>query len=390
MNSVTQEETSIEYNGVSVIGLLQVIAENLRLLIVVPLAVGLLALGLSFLVPPTYTAMATFLPPQQQQGIASSLLQSLGAIGGLAGAASGLKNPNDQYVSFLKSKTVEDALVRRFNLLERYNVEFKTDARKILESNTRITSGKDNIVSVEFDDRVPAFAAEVANAYGEELMKLLGSLAITEAQQRRLFFGKQLSTTKDSLIAAEKALAATGVSVSALNANPSTALAGPAALRAQVTAQEVKLASMRSYLTEAAPEFRQTQAELSALRRELSKAESAQPSGALSGGDYIAKYRDFKYQETLFDLFSRQYEIARVDESREGALLQIIDKAQAPERKSKPKKAVIAMIATLATTVFLFVFVFVRNAWRASLNAAGSTVAIRKLHFALRRSLGRK
>lgn len=390
MNSGIQPEAVFEDDGISIIELLQVVAENLRLLIILPLAAGLFALGVSSLIPPTYTAIATFLPPQQQQGISSSLLQSLGAIGGLAGAAAGLKNPNDQYVSLLKSKTVEDSLIGRFSLLERYNVKFKSDARNILEANTRITSGKDNIVSIEFDDKVPAFSAEVANAYGDELMKLLSNLAITEAQQRRLFFGKQLSATKDSLIAAEKALAATGVSVSALNANPSTALAGPAALRAQVTAQEVKLASMRSYLTDTAPEFRQTQAELQALRKELSKAESVQPAGTLGGGDYIAKYRDFKYQETLFDLFSRQYEIARVDESREGALLQIIDKAQPPERKAKPKKATIAVIATLATAFFLLVFVILRTALRNSMSRPASAAALHKLYFAFRRSLGRK
>lgn len=389
MNPHYSNNTEGEEDGVSIIDLLQVVAENLRLLVVAPIAVGLIAFGISFIIPPTYTATATFLPPQQQQSMASSLLQSLGAFGGLAGAASGLKNPTDQYISFLKSKTVEDALVGRFKLIERYEVKFKSDARKILELNTRIISGKDNIIAVEFDDKSPSFAADVANAYGEELTKLLGVLAITEAQQRRVFFGKQLSATKDSLVAAEKALAATGVSVTALNANPSTALAGPASLRAQVTVQEVKLASMRSYLTDAAPEFRQAQAELVALRRELSKAESAQPAAVGGDNDYIGKYRDFKYQETLFDLFSRQYEIARVDESREGSSLQVIDQAQPPERKAKPKKATIAAISTFATAFFLLIFVFVRNAWRNSQNDAASIVAVQKLKYALRRSLGR-
>ena len=384
-----QNDLSDEDEGISIIDLLQVVAENLRLLVVAPIAIGALALGVSFLIPPTYTAVATFLPPQQQQGMASSLLQSLGAIGGLASAAGGLKNPNDQYIGLLKSNAVEDQLITRFGLLERYDVEFKTDARKILEKNTRVVSGKDNIVTVEFDDKVPAFAADVANAYGEELTRLLGRLAITEAQQRRVFFGKQLASTKDSLIAAEQALAATGVSVATLNANPTTALAGPAALRAQVTAQEVKLASMRSYLTDSAPEFRQAQAELTALRRELSKAESAQPATAAGGNDYIAKYRDFKYQETLFDLFSRQFEIARVDESREGAVLQNIDVATPPERKAKPKKGLIALGAAAGSAFILLVFVFVRNAWRNALVDPQGAERIARLRRTLRRSAGR-
>ena len=394
-NEATNSAVNVRADGqseddrVSLMDVAQVVADNLRLLVVVPMAAGFIALGLSFFISPTYTAVATFLPPQQQQSMASSLLQSLGAIGSLAGASSALKNPNDQYVSFLKSNAVEDELIERFKLMERYKAKFREDARKILEKNTRILSGKDNIISVEFDDEVPSFAAEMANAYGQELTKLLARLALTEAQQRRLFFGKQLATTKDSLISAEQALAAVGVSVSSLNSNPITALAGPAALRAQVTAQEVKLASMRSYLTDAAPEFRQAQAELLALRRELSKAEEAQPASKNGGNDYIAKYREFKYQETLFDLFSRQYELARIDESREGALVQVIDVAQIPQRKVKPKKATIALITTFGVAALLLMFVFLRNAWQKAMLNDASVARVRRLKFALRRSFGR-
>lgn len=377
-------------DDVSFIDILQVLAENLRLIVVGPILIGLAALGITFAIPPTFTAVATFLPPQQQQGMAAGLLQSLGALGGLAGAASGLKNPTDQYISFLKSNAVEDALIERFKLMSRFEVDFKVDARKALERSTRVTAGKDNIISIEFDDRDPKFAADLANAYGEELAKLLSRLSVTEAQQRRQFFGKQLLATKDSLVSAEKALAATGVSVAALNSNPSTALAGPATLRAQVTAQEVKLASMRSYLTEDAADFRKGQAELSALRRELIKAENSQPVDAAGGrSDYITKFRDFKYQETLFDLFSRQYEVARIDESREGAVVQVIDVAQIPERKSKPKKATIAIITTFVAGLVILVFVFVRHSWRNTIADYRSAERIGRLRLAWRRSLGR-
>ncbi|KAF1045177.1 Wzz/FepE/Etk N-terminal domain-containing protein [Xylophilus sp.] len=263
---------------ISILDVLLVIAENLRLLIVGPILAGLVALGIAFLIPPTYTAEATFLPPQQQQSMAASMLQSLGTIGGLAGAASGLKNPTDQYVALLKSTTVEDALVERFGLLERYGEKYRQDARKVLERSSRISGGKDGLITITFDDKDPEFAARVANAYIEELGHLLNRLAVTEAQQRRVFFEKQLNETKGRLTAAQQALAASGVSVNALNTNPTTALEGPARLRAQVTAQEVKLASMRSYLTGSAPEVRQAQAELAALRSELAKAEREQPA----------------------------------------------------------------------------------------------------------------
>jgi uncharacterized protein involved in exopolysaccharide biosynthesis len=188
---------------ISLLDLLQTIVDNLRLLVLGPLAVGITALGISFLIPPTYTAKTQFLPPQQQQSAAASMLASLG---GLAGAVGGIKNPADQFLAFMKSVTLQDALIERFKLLERYNAKTKTDARLALAASVRAASGKDGLISLEVDDKDPKFAAELANAHVEELGKLLGKLATTEAQQRRLFFEKQLNQAKDKLIQSEIAL----------------------------------------------------------------------------------------------------------------------------------------------------------------------------------------
>jgi capsular polysaccharide biosynthesis protein len=158
---------------ISLLDILNVIKNNLALLIAGPLLVGLIALGITFLIPPTFTASTSFLPPQQQQSASASLLASLGSLGGLASAATGLKNPNDQFIAFLKSRRVEDKLVERFKLIERYKVSLLTDARIALEGRTRITSGKDNLITIEVDDRDPAFAAELANAQVEELGSLI-------------------------------------------------------------------------------------------------------------------------------------------------------------------------------------------------------------------------
>lgn len=379
---------AIKDDEINLLDLLQVIADNLRLLILTPLAVGLLALAASFAIKPTFTATIRFLPPQQQQSAAASMLQSLGALGGLAGAATGLKNPTDQFISFLKSRTVEDALVERFQLMKRYDKTFRQDALKALEDNSSISSGKDNIIKVSVDDPDPRFAADLANAYAQELEKLLGRLAVTEAQQRRIFFESQLASTKDALIKAEKNLAASGVSASSLNATPQTALEGPARLRAQVTAQEVRIASMRSYVTDSAPELRQALAELAAVRAQLRKAEQAQPSSGSTADAYIEKFREFKYQETLFELFAKQFEIARIDESREGASIQIIDSATPPERKSKPAKGLIAIAATLAAGIILVLFIFIRHSIRIAYQNPASAEKLKNIRTAFARSLG--
>ncbi|ABD68968.1 lipopolysaccharide biosynthesis [Rhodoferax ferrireducens T118] len=381
-------ETVEEDDEISLLDLLQVVADNLRLLVLAPLTAGLLALGISFAIAPTFTATTKFMPPQQQQSAAASMLSSLGALGGLAGAATGLKNPADQYVAFLKSRSVQDVLIDRFKLMERYESKLKTDARTTLEGVSKIASGKDGLITIDVDDKDPAFAAQLANAYVEELGRLLDRLAVTEAQQRRVFFEKQLTNAKDNLIKAEQALGASGVNSSVLKST-GAAVEAVARLRAQITGQEVKLASMRGYLTESAPDFKQAQTELSALRGQLARAEQSEPATDSASSDYIAKFRDFKYYETLFELFAKQYEMARIDESREGAVIQVLDAAQPPERKSKPKKALIALMTTLAVGFALLLFVFIRQALRGAAQTPESAEKIGRLRRSWAKALGK-
>jgi uncharacterized protein involved in exopolysaccharide biosynthesis len=373
---------------ISLLDLLQVVADNLRLLIIGPLLAGLAALGIAFAIAPTYTATVRFLPPQQQQSAAASMLASLGALGGLAGAASGLKNPSDQYLAFIRSRSVQDALIDRFGLMERYEAKLRDDARLALQGVARASSGKDGLISVEIDDKDPKFAAQLANAHVEELQKLLARLAVTEAQQRRVFFEKQLQQAKDNLTRAEQALKASGVNSSALKASPQAAVEAVARLRAAITAQEIKIASLRGYLSENAPDFRQALTELGAMRAQLARAEQ-QEAPVAGGSDYIGRYRDFKYYETLFELFAKQYELARVDESREGAVIQVLDAAQPPERKAKPKRALIAVIATLAAGFALLLFVFVRHALGNASRDEESARKIDRIKQGFARALGR-
>jgi tyrosine-protein kinase Etk/Wzc len=383
-------DSSADDDEISLLDLLQVVAENLRLLIFGPLAVGLLALGIAFTIAPTFTATTRFMPPQQQQSSAAMMLQSLGALGGLAGAAAGLKNPNDQYVAFLKSETIANALLDRFKLVQRYESDFNVDARKRLADASNISAGKDGLISVDVDDKDPAFAAELANAYVQELGRLMSRLAVTEAQQRRAFFEAQLAQTKDKLVQAELALKASGINSSALKSNPEVAVKAVAELQAQIAAQEIKLGSMRGYLTETAPDFKQAQTELAALRAQLTKAERS-PATPVTGADadYVARYRDFKYYETLFELFAKQFELAKIDEAREGAVIQVVDLAQPPERKRKPKKAQIAVLSTLAAGFVLLLFVFVRSALRGASQDPASAPKIALLRHAWNRALGR-
>jgi tyrosine-protein kinase Etk/Wzc len=346
---------------ISLIDLLQVVVDNLRLLVLGPLFCGLAALGFTFTMSPTYTAKTQFLPPQQQQSAAASMISSLGALSGLAGAASGIKSPADQYIAYLKSNSVQDALIERFKLIEKYEAKLKTDARMALTGSVRIGSGKDGLISVEVDDKDPKLASDLANAHVEELRNLLTRLAVTEAQLRRMFFEKQLQITKENLTKADVELKSSGINSSVLKSSPASAVETVARLKAGISVQEVKLGAMRNYLTESSPDFKQAMNELGSLKTQLAKAEKEEP--LLQGAsDYVARYREFKYQETMFELFAKQFELAKLDESREGAVIQVLDIAEPPERKAKPKKAMIAIIATFASGFALLLFVFVRSA----------------------------
>ena len=374
---------------ISLLDLLQTIVDNLRLLVLGPLAVGVAAFGISFLIPPTYTAKTQFLPPQQQQSAAASMLASLGGLGGLAGAVGGIKNPADQFLAYMKSVTIQDAIIDRFKLQERYEEETKIETRLELTKNVRAVAGKDGLISVEVDDKDPKMAADLANAHVEELGKLLGKLATTEAQQRRLFFEKQLTQVKEKLIQSEIELKSTGVSGDVLKSNPASAVAVVAGLQAGVTAQETKLGAMRGYLAETAPEFKQALNELANLKAQLAKQENNTPANSINKSDYVSKYREFRYNETLLELFAKQFEIAKVDESREGAVIQILDAAQPPEKKSKPKKAMIAIIATIAAGFSLILFVFIRLALMNVGQDIAASQKLKRLQLAWRKSIGR-
>lgn len=370
--------------GVGLLDLAVVVAENLRLLVGGALLAGVTAAGVTYLVTPEFTGRTVILPPQQQQSSAAAALQTLGPLAGLAGAAAGMKNPADQYAALLQSTTVANRVIETFKLRELYHASTLQDARQRLASNVRFAVGKkDGLITIEVDDTDPKRAADMANGYVDQLRRLTNELALTEAQQRRSFFEKQLRQTQERLVAAQRSLQGSGVNEGTLRAEPRAAADVYAALRAQVTAAEVRVQAMRGYLTEDAAEFKQARAGLMALRAQLSKAESVNQDA--ESNDYISRYREFKYQETLFELFAKQFELAKLDESREGATIQVVDAATPPERRSWPQRVPITAGATLGAGVFLFLFVLVRNGIRHITRDPDNADGLRRLRAAWRR-----
>lgn len=374
-----------EEGNSSLLDLMLPMAQSWKLLLILPLLVGLATLGVSYFVAPIFTARTSILPPQQPQSSAAATLASLGALSGIAGAST--RTLSDQYAALLQSETVRDRIIEKFDLLNIYDAQMRVDARRILDQRVRVSANKkDGLLTIEVDDKSPERAANMANQYVQELRGLTSELALTEAQQRRAFFEAQLKDTRDQLAKAQAALEASGFNASALRTEPRAAVDGYARLQAEITGSEVRLQTLRRSLTDAAPEVQQQLSMLSALRQQLGAFAAGNDAAARGNGgaDYISKYREFKYQETLFEVYSRQFELARLDESRDGALIQVIDIARPPERKSRPSRSVLAVSAWLISGFLLVCFLLLRHQWRQMVQDPAQAHKLQLLRFAMR------
>ncbi|MGE5645919.1 MAG: Wzz/FepE/Etk N-terminal domain-containing protein [Acidobacteriota bacterium] len=346
---------------ISLLEVLHVLARHRRLIA----AAALLAAGLAgiavFFWPPSYTAEAVILPPQPEQSSQAMMMGSLaglGNLGGLAGvgAASGfLRNPAELYIGILKSRTVADSLIARFRLAGVYGTSGLTGSRRALERHTSISAGRDSLIRIRVDDHDRARAAQLANAYVDELQRRNSGLALTLASRRRVFFEQQLAGEKNALADAEVALKkvqqASGL---VLPEGQSEALIRSIAqLRAEIAGREVQLQGMSAYAAPGNPQLRMVQREVDALRAQLNKLEGGAPDGLAVparslpalGLEYVRKLRDVKYHEVLFEILSKQYEAARIDEVRMAPLVQVVDQAVVPDRKSWPPRGLFTLAA---------------------------------------------
>ena len=288
-----QQPTSPD-DEINLLDLMIVLAKHKKMIMLVTFAAALLAVGYSLLMPNIYTGTAKILPPQSSQSssVNAIMLAQLGGLTGAAGAALGLKDPNALYLAMLKSRNIMEKIVRRFDLQTVYEAKTMTDTLNALEKESTISSSKDGVIVVEVDDNDPQRAAALANAYIEELNKLMQTFALTEASQRGQFFENQMKPAKDKLTDAEITLDRT----------PNTSL------------------------------------------------------------QYMDALRNLRYQEGIYDILARQFAAAKLDEAKDSPLIQILDNAIPPEKKSKPKRSLIVILATLAAFFLAVVWAFIKEA----------------------------
>jgi uncharacterized protein involved in exopolysaccharide biosynthesis len=339
-----------------------VLARSKRTIATFTLVVALVAAVISFILPNVYQASTKLLPPQQPQSGAAALLSQLGGLAGAAAGAAGIKNPADLYIGILKSRTISDKIIARFDLKKVYDVDTFEKTRKKLEERTVINAGKDGLITIEVEDEDKKRVAEMANAYVSELMNLTKVIAVTEASQRRVFFERQLAQSKDKLAETEmrfkSAMDKNGVI--SVDADSRATLETIGRLRAQVSAKEIQLNSMRSLVTVNNPDFSRVQGELASLRQELAKLENGR--GTINGEQDMSEgglqnikiLRDVKYYQMLYELLAKQYEAARLDEAKDSAVIQVLDPAVEPERKIKPKRLILVLVSA-STALFVAV-----------------------------------
>ncbi|MGC2635983.1 MAG: GNVR domain-containing protein [Acidobacteriaceae bacterium] len=378
-------------DDLSLLDLLIVLAERRSLILKITAACAILALITVFVLPVRYTSTTTLLPPQQNSSLSAALSSQLGSLSSMAMLAGGglgmLKNPNDMYVGMLKSETVEDAVIDKFGLMREYRKRRLSDARRKLENYVVIDGDKkDGLIRISVEDHNAQRAADLANGYVDAFRHLSAGLAITEAAQRRKFFGDQLEQAKDQLAAAEEALKQTEQSTGLiqLDSQARALIESAASLRAQITAKEVQIQAMSTYATGDNAQLMQAQQELDSLRTELARLGGSEdnpdslivPKGKVpeAGLEYVRKLRDVKYYETIFEILARQFELAKLDEAKEGALVQVVDPALKPDRKSFPKRTLIVLAATFVG-LFLGVAAALTQAGLAQLRSHPETGA---------------
>jgi tyrosine-protein kinase Etk/Wzc len=358
---------------------LVILAAQRRLIAGGMLAAALLTAIVVLVMPVTYTATTVILTPQNSSG---SILSLLGQFGGLGSIASSLdtdgliKMPSDTYTSVLGSRTVADRLIQRFQLQHVYRKRTLVDTRKALARHTHIETMRGSTIHISVDDKDVQRATAIANGYVEELYQVNQRLALTSSAQRRLFLEQQLGEERAALAQAEigfkEIQQKTGVIQLAGQAE--ITLRSIAQLRAAIAAKEVQVEVVRDSVTDQNSDLVRLESGIAALREQLRKAESESaqsgddyfvPAGKIpaAGLEYLRRTRDLRYHEALFEMLAKQYEAARIDEAKAPPLVQVIDKAVAPDKRSWPPRTLLVMHAALTSAILLAGAVLLRDKW---------------------------
>jgi tyrosine-protein kinase Etk/Wzc len=340
-------------DSVDLIELLRPLYREKRTIFATAVVCFIVATIYAFLLPFQYTSDVSFIAPSGGSGgsMAAALAGQLTAVG--AGDLLGsVKSPGDLYAGILRSRSVASTIVKQNDLMSLYKVKKESQAEKVLAANTVVTiDAKSTIVTLSVTDKDPVLAQKMANDYMDALRNTNGRLALSQSSQRRLFFEQQLAKEKDALEDAEVELKKTEEQsgLIAPNGQTESEIQTIAEMQAQMASRQIQLAALRQSDTDQNPQIVQLKSEIEDIQEQLSrlqKGSSGGPTAAIPTSkvpelqlEYVRKEREVKYHEALFEMLSKQYEAARLDESRDAPVLQVLDEASYPDTKSSPKRS---------------------------------------------------
>ena len=358
---------------INLLDLLLVLAKNWKMIVGVPLVVALVTAIYSLTIPNIYTAKAMILPGDDNSGgLMSAMMAQMGGLATLAGGGLGGATKADLYITMMNSETIQEPIIERFKLMDVYKAKFRSSAYTALDASSTITAGKkDGVITIAVDNEDPKLAADIANAYVEELGKLAAKLSMTGAGNSRVFLEERLTKAKVDLTAAEETLKAfqTRNKAVAVTDQAKATLEGVAQLRAQLVAQEVQMATLRQQFTDESREIKSTKATIANLRGQIARMEGSGSEGSMPGvgampklgQDYMRLMREFKIQESLVELLTKQYEMTKLNEAKDLVPFQVLQLARVPELKSKPKRSLIVIMSAVASGFLMVLMAFVRE-----------------------------
>ncbi len=368
---------------IDLLDLLIVLAKHKKLILGLTTLFAVLSIAYVLLATPIYQASTKIMPPtSNKQSQMMSMMAQAGLPGfasGLATDALGIKTPGDLFVGLANSRTIQDKLIKRFDLMTRYESENLDLTRENLSNVTSAaTDAKTGLINISVEDKDPSFAAQLANAYVEELQVFLEKIAISDASQQRLFLEEQVKETQVNLLKAENELTEYQKKTGILNAGQqaSSLMSAIATFRARISAKEVELQTAETFASPNNPRIQKLRAEVKGLKEQIQKLEAQATEGSEesfnlnelpdAGMEYLRKMRDQKFYETLYGMLLSQFEQAKMAEAQEPAIIQVIDEAVPPQLKAKPKRKQVVVLATVLgffLSIFLsFIFEFFSRA----------------------------
>lgn len=367
--------TEPDPDGINLLDYLEVIVRNWRMIIKTTCITAVLSVSTSLCLPNIYTATTLILPPQQDSsGLMGMLMGSANGMGGVAADLLGKGTPADMYVGMLNSETISDKIINRFNLMKLYDLKYRFDTYKLLHQKVDILVGKkDGIISISVEDKNPKLAAKIANAYVEELGILLVNLNSADAGQNRAYLEERLSKAKVDLENAGDALKQFQSKNKALDISDQAqgTIKGVANLEGLLASEEVKLAGLRRIFTDSSQEVKNQHSVIANIKTQIAKFEGSHSNSSIPGiasvpeleQKYLRLMREFKIQETIFELLTKQNEMTKLSEVKNISSLQVIQTAREPDKKTKPKRSLIVIVTTFAAGLGAVFYAFIRESY---------------------------